>query len=221
MKKNVVKLGQTYAAKVAGEVVPVKLEKINSHGGWDGVNLRSGKPVRIRSSQRLRGLWPKKTMPIATEKTDDQGVAETVTAVENGNLAEGVTVPESRRGGSPNSQTADEQVKATSAPKAKRGRKSAKDTTGESGRDGGERGATGAKPERHSLLNLTAMVLTEAGRPMTCKEMVDKVLATGLWKTEGKTPAATLASAVLREMKTKGDQARFRKVGPGKFVAAK
>ena len=46
-------------------------------------------------------------------------------------------------------------------------------------------------------------------------------LATGLWKTEGKTPAATLASAVLREMKTKGDQARFRKVGPGKFVAAK
>jgi hypothetical protein len=39
-----------------------------------------------------------------------------------------------------------------------------------------------------------------------------------LWQTEGKTPAATLSSAILREITTKGDAARFRKVGPGKFA---
>ncbi len=211
MKKNAVKLGQTYAAKVAGQVVPVKLEKTNFHGGWDGVNLRTGKTVRIRSSQRLRGLWPKKTMPIVADK----GVAETVAAVEKGNLAEGVTVPEANRGGTPN-----ERAMAESAPKAKKGRKAARDTTAESGRDEGERGATGAKEERPSLLNLAAKALAEAGQPLTCKEMVEKVLATGLWQTGGKTPAATLYSAILREITTKNEAARFRKVDKGKFVAA-
>lgn len=72
--------------------------------------------------------------------------------------------------------------------------------------------------ERNSLLNLAAKVLAEAGEPMTCKEMVDKVLSTGLWSTEGKTPAATLYSAILRESTTKGEQSRFRKVERGKFT---
>jgi hypothetical protein len=47
--------------------------------------------------------------------------------------------------------------------------------------------------------------------------MVEKVLATGLWTTKGKTPAATLYSAILREISTKGDAARFRKTERGKF----
>jgi hypothetical protein len=219
MKKNVVKLGSVYACKVSGSVVPVRLDRESPHGGWVGVNVKTGKEVRIKSSQRLRGLWPKKTMPIATEKTDDKGVAETVAAVEKGNLAEGVTVPESNRGGGDN-QTASERAVATSAPKAKKGRRAAKGTTGQAGCGTDEPGATGAKPERHSLLNLAAKALAEAGTPLNCKAMVERVLATGLWQSEGKTPAQTLASAILREMKTKGDQARFRKVGPGKFVAA-
>jgi len=188
MKKDSVKLGVAYAAKVSGNVVPVRLEKVNPHGGWDGVNLTTKKPVRIKSSQRLRGLWPKKTMPIVTEKADDQGVAETVAAVEKGNLAEGVTVPEAKKRGGKKA------TKAKAAPKDKK--------------------------ERHSLLNLAAKVLAEAHEPLNCRQMVEKVLASGLWKSEGKTPAATLAAAILRECKQKGDQARFRKVGPGKFVAA-
>jgi hypothetical protein len=263
MKKDSVKLGVAYAARVSGNVVPVRLEKVNPHGGWDGVNLTTKKPVRIKSSQRLRGLWPKKTMPITPEaaqaihhadqedarlndersnapdgqtaseramaapapkakkgrKTDDKGVAETVAAVEKGNLAEGLTVPESTRGDNSNDQKTDGQVTTPSGPKAKRGRKAAKDTVGESGCDTGERGATGAKHERNSLLNLAAIALAEAGQPLNCREMVERVLATGLWKSDGKTPAQTLASAILREMKTKGDASRFRKVGPGKFEA--
>jgi hypothetical protein len=90
--------------------------------------------------------------------------------------------------------------------------------TGESGRDVGEPGATGAKPERHSLLNLAAKALAEAGQPLNCKEMVEKVLATGLWQTKGRTPSATLYRAILREITTKGESARFRKVDKGKFA---
>jgi len=80
--------------------------------------------------------------------------------------------------------------------------------------------AKGAKQERPGLLNLAAKVLSEAGEPMTCKEMVERVLATGLWQTKGRTPAATLYSAILRHIQTKGEAARFRKVERGKFAAA-
>jgi len=43
------------------------------------------------------------------------------------------------------------------------------------------------------------------------------MLAKGLWKTSGKTPAATLYAAIIREIAAKGKEARFRKVGRGQF----
>jgi hypothetical protein len=196
MKKDSVKLGVAYAAKVSGNVVPVRLDKLNPHGGWDGTNLTTKKPVRIKSAQRLRGLWPKKTMPIVADKPDDQGVAETVAAVEKDNLAEGVTVPEAKKRGGRKTATKAEAVS---------------DAMGAVAKD---------KKERNSLLNLAAKVLAEAGVPLNCKEMVEKVLATGLWQTEGKTPSATLSSAILRECRTKDEASRFRKVKRGKFVFA-
>jgi hypothetical protein len=47
---------------------------------------------------------------------------------------------------------------------------------------------------------------------------VDAVLAKGLWKSDGKTPAATLYSSILREIQKKGDDARFTKAERGKFA---
>jgi len=63
-------------------------------------------------------------------------------------------------------------------------------------------------------------VLAEAGEPLNTKEMVERMLAKGLWSTGGKTPAATIYSAILREIATKGADARFRKVARGKFELA-
>jgi hypothetical protein len=211
MKKNNVKLGSVYAVKVSGSVVPVRLDREHSQGGWTGTNMKTRKEVRVKSAQRLRGLWPKKTLPIATEAiTPEAAQAIHHADQENARLEE-------ERANAPDGQTASERAMATSAPKAKKDRKAAKDATDESGRGIGEPDATGAKKERPSLLNLAAKALAEAGQPLNCKEMVEKVLATGLWQTEGKTPAATLYSAILREIATKGGQARFRKVERGKF----
>ncbi len=82
------------------------------------------------------------------------------------------------------------------------------------GRDTGERGRTVAKL---SALDTAAAVLAEAGEPMGSKEMVERMLAEGLWQTGGKTPANTLYAAILREIGKKGDASRFRKVGRGQF----
>ena len=54
---------------------------------------------------------------------------------------------------------------------------------------------------------------------MSCKEMIGAMAAKGYWSSPGgKTPDATLCSAILRELATKGDKARFTKVGPGRFA---
>jgi len=58
-------------------------------------------------------------------------------------------------------------------------------------------------------------VLGEAGGPLNTKEMVERMLERGLWKTGGRTPASTIYAAILRECQQKGDKSRFRKVERG------
>jgi hypothetical protein len=78
---------------------------------------------------------------------------------------------------------------------------------------------TQPKATKPSALDAAAKVLHEAGKPMTCQEMIAAMSAKGYWSSPaGKTPAATLYSAILREITTKGDAARFTKTERGKFA---
>jgi hypothetical protein len=50
--------------------------------------------------------------------------------------------------------------------------------------------------------------------------MIDAMAEQKLWTSPGgKTPWATLFSAILREIATKGEDARFKKTERGKFAA--
>ncbi len=69
-----------------------------------------------------------------------------------------------------------------------------------------------------SLLDAAAQVLKTKGEPMTTGAMVEAVVAKKLWTTTAPTPAATLYSAILRETKTKGKEARFKKTDRGLFA---
>ena len=63
-----------------------------------------------------------------------------------------------------------------------------------------------------------AKVLTEAGTPMNAKEMIEAMAAKKYWSSpNGKTPAATLYSAILREIDVKKAESRFRKSDKGLF----
>ena len=62
-------------------------------------------------------------------------------------------------------------------------------------------------------------MLAEAKEPMTCQEMIKVMADKGYWTSPGgKTPDATLYSALQREITTKGAQARFVKAAPGQFA---
>jgi preprotein translocase subunit YajC len=76
------------------------------------------------------------------------------------------------------------------------------------------------KEKKVSAIDAAARVLAEAGVAMTCKEMVAAMAMKGYWTTPGgKTPDATLCSAILREIKVKGVQSRFIKTAPGRFAS--
>jgi len=80
-----------------------------------------------------------------------------------------------------------------------------------------EKAAKEKSPKPLSCLDAAAQVLKAKGEPMRCKEMIEAIFAQKLWHTDAPTPAATLYSAILREMKTKGKDARFKKTERGHF----
>ena len=175
MKKDQVKLGGEYLAKVSGKVVPVRIDKENPHGGWDATSAATGKSVRIKSAQRLRGAVKGEK---ATAKNADPDLVP-LTAIDKEKRAAG---------------------KKAKLPKAKAERKA------------------DAKEKSLSCLDAAAQVLKAKGEPMNCKGMIDAMFAKKLWHSDAPTPAATLSSAILREITKKKGAARFKKVDRGQFV---
>jgi hypothetical protein len=78
---------------------------------------------------------------------------------------------------------------------------------------------TKAKAPQSSAIDAAARVLKEAGKAMNCQELIGVMAAKGYWTSPGgKTRAATLYSAILRELQVKGDDAHFVKSGRGMFA---
>jgi predicted SpoU family rRNA methylase len=74
------------------------------------------------------------------------------------------------------------------------------------------------EPKTMSGLDAAARVLEEAGEPLNVKQIVEAAEAKGYWKSPGgKTPHATIFSAIIREIAKKGSESRFRKAERGTF----
>jgi hypothetical protein len=180
MKKDEIKIGQCYEAKVSDRVVSVRIDSANSHGGWNATNTATGKRIRIKSAQRLRRAVPAGRK--AAKQADAAAKPEVNPTVE---IVTGQPIPESQ---------------PSKKPRAKK-------TPGE------------PKPKRVSALDAAAQVLADSDKPLRAKEMIEVMAERGLWSSpNGKTPEATLYAAILREINTKGDAARFRKVERGQFT---
>ena len=177
MKKNEVKVGGVYTAKVSDKVVPVRIDAVKGTG-WSATNMATGKTIYIKSAQRLRGEAKGHAAKPATPKATKSPTAAT-----------GAKRPS----------------KATTKAKPKKAATRAKQ---------GEKG--GKKP---SGLDAAARVLAESKEPMGVKEIVEVAFAKGYWKSDGKTPHATVYSAIIREIAAKGKESRFKKVDRGRFAA--
>ncbi len=139
-------------------------------------------------------------------------VAETHEAQPPGQAAQDAPEP-APEGASAPSQAGGEAATAAATVRPKRRAKTRAPTTGPA-----QGAATAGKL---SALDAAARVLAEAGAAMTCPEMIAAMAAQGYWSSPGgKTPSATLYSAILKETQTKGTQSRFAKTERGKFGLA-
>lgn len=68
MKKKNIEIGQTYVAKVSGRITAVRIVDESPYGGWNAVNVATGRSVRIKSAQRLR-----RPAPDMSEKSSPAG----------------------------------------------------------------------------------------------------------------------------------------------------
>lgn len=230
MKKNDVELGATYVAKVSGKQVRVRIDREGAYGGWEAVNVETGRKIHVKSAQRLRrAVAPPRRE--ATEPTADSDVCATVGCdqpaaltylgrarcqecyadeVADGDEVEtpnDLEIDMSTKKSSKKSAT-----KTTKAPKAAKQPKAAK----------AAKPAADAKPKRISALDAAAQVLKDAAKPMKANEMIVAMAEAGLWESPGgKTPHATLYSSILREIANKGAESRFQKTERGKFTLKK
>ena len=206
MKKNEVAIGGVYTAKVTNKLVQVRIDAESRYGGWDGTNLATGKKVRIKSPAKLRAAVGGDSAATGTKKAKGGKKAKTQAEVAQAqtsgptgeDVAAHVAVPEDSDNGNKPAET-----QKADKPKRTRAKKEPKE-------------------KRVSGLDAAAKVLEESGEPMTAKEMVEAAESKGYWKSPGgKTPHATVYSAIIREIAKKGNESRFVKTERGKFAASK
>ncbi len=196
MKKNDVKIGQCYMAKVTDSVVPVRIDAENRRGGWDAKNVATGRKIRIKTAQRLR------------RKCTQADLAS-------------LERPKPRRRTKASKPAT---TSPTSVTGAKSSKKATKEATRAKGRNTGSRAATGgslpatssrsakrSKPKRISGLTAAFMVLVDAGGELPVKTIVETAVKKGWWKSTAATPAATVYAAIIREIATKGKESRFQR----------
>ena len=111
--------------------------------------------------------------------------------------------------------------KPTSGPKGKKGKapKAAKPAKAKAPTE-----PKAPKPKKDrpmSGLDAAAKVLLDAGKPLRVAQMMEAIVKKGVWKSNGKTPEATLYAAIIREIAAKGANARFEKKDRGVFVAVR
>ena len=273
MRKRDVELGGLYLAKVSNRLVPVRVKSESRFGGWDAVNQKTGRDVRIKSAQRLRRrLDAGKTTAANAGGNDVRGDAALPDAVDHAQPQhdgqkgeETMAKKESKkRGGNVAKKSRKPAVKKTAAEAEKhrgacpacgrvvelpnhkgrcecgqalfaRGGRLARIKETPAGCVEMDAATTISEPPvvvpgkpvrkradgKMGGLDAAAQVLADAGEPLDTKTMVERMLDKGLWQTKGKTPAATIYAAIIREIAKKGDASRFRKTDRGKFTLAK
>jgi len=70
-----------------------------------------------------------------------------------------------------------------------------------------------------TLLEAAHRILREARKPLSCQQIIDRMIKRKFWRTEGATPQNTLNAAMARDISANGVKSRFIKTGRGLFAA--
>src|SRR6266702_1961981 len=68
------------------------------------------------------------------------------------------------------------------------------------------------------VLNAVRIVLEEANEPLHSREITQRILARGLWRTEGKTPDETVSAQLSVDIINHAQASLFQRTGKGIFA---
>ena len=129
-------------------------------------------------------------------------------------------VPTNPMKGKPNMATKKKNTTAPAKGKKTTAAKAAETAKAEPAKAATPKAADESKPKL-SLMKAAIAVLGESDEALNTKQMIELAKSKGLWTPgEGKTPEQTLYSAIAREIKAKGEAARFKMVAKGHFKLA-
>jgi hypothetical protein len=112
--------------------------------------------------------------------------------------------------------------KTTAKTKPVTGQKTATATKAPAKAAAKKKPAAKSTDKKMSALDAAAKVLSESKEPLNAKTMIERMAAKGYWQSPGgQTPASTLYAAMIREIQTKGKEARFQKADRGLFTLNK
>lgn len=221
MQASDVEIGAVYLMKMTDKETQVRIEREHEDGGWVGTNLNTNRSVRVKSAGELRSK--------VKRPGNEPGTVETAKATEKETSAEGTEKPRRR---AKKKLTKKDRQALQAQSKADQENARLRDQREESsdGMTASERAMAesepaqsasesmrSAKPKKIGCLDAAVQVLQDADEPMTCTQIMEQILQRELWSTNGRTPAATLYSAILREIQRKGGDARFVLAERGKF----
>ena len=187
MTKDQVQVGERYEAKVGSRWVGVSILG-PAKSGWHAVS-DMGKPIRVKDVRHLR--------PAPATDAPERA-------------------PEAQREAIPAKADPEPAAVAPAAKRPARAKATAAVATPVEKAEKPQDAAPKA-PGKLTCLDAAAQVLKDANEPLQCKTMVARMQEQGLWTTTAPTPAATLYSAILREITVKGYRSRFRKTDRGHF----
>jgi len=243
-----VEVGAVYRASVNGKKIEVRVEretwKGDKHTGWGGINLATNRPTVIKTGTKMTRI-EEPAAPAPAPGSPAPGTPGTVApaggkrakapkaaAPEPAATAANVANDAGSGGGGKPGGGEDPGGQLTEGKPHRQNPHQPKPSAGKNAkrnRDGARAPRTPRTPQaprtprvprKPGILALAAEVLAKSKEPMTCAAIVEKVLASKQWVTAGKTPAATLYAAIIRDIRAKGKESRFTKTDRGLFAAA-
>ena len=204
--KRKIEVDRVYSVKVGSTYKLVRITRSLGHGRYEGTALPDGTTVKTTAAA-IKGAGQTVEQWEASQRPREQEIAAPApTSSATDATGAGATATRAKRGRrAANAQTAAADAQPTAANNTAT-KTSAAATV------------PGVKKRKVSGLDAAVMVLKEAGTPLNCGDMVTRMLETGLWKTNGRTPTNTLYAAIAAEIAKKGEASRFRKTERGMFT---
>ena len=184
-----VKIGHIYVTRITDKPAAVRIIKKLPEGGWRGVNMQTNRPVHIKDETKLGCMV---SVREARESDDDE-------------LRKWLPKRKSTKKEPVRALKKKPRIKAKAQP-AKKPKIKAKATT--------------KSAKKMSLIDAAYKALKKSGEALGTAAIYELVIKAKLWKPgAGKTPKATLNSAIHREIRSSRKPRRFAQAGAGKVKA--